>query len=107
CSRSLRLATTASPPPPLHDALPIFSRAPVDPRSEALIRGIGWNKTLRPDFGAGLYRGQPMGIPYVVVSGSQKRVPIRLAAYADRSEEHTSELQSRENLVCRLLLDTK
>src|SRR5690606_40119129 len=23
----------------------------------------------------------------------------------DRSEEHTSELQSRENLVCRLLLD--
>src|SRR5690606_41125301 len=25
----------------------------------------------------------------------------------DRSEEHTSELQSRENLVCRLLLGTK
>src|SRR5690606_14541512 len=24
----------------------------------------------------------------------------------DRSEEHTSELQSRENLVCRLLLDS-
>src|SRR5690606_41960995 len=24
-----------------------------------------------------------------------------------RSEEHTSELQSRDNLVCRLLLDTK
>src|SRR5690606_39098560 len=26
---------------------------------------------------------------------------------APRSEEHTSELQSRENLVCRLLLETK
>src|SRR5690606_41719589 len=26
---------------------------------------------------------------------------------AARSEEHTSELQSRENLVCRLLLDKK
>src|SRR5690606_40316554 len=26
---------------------------------------------------------------------------------ATRSEEHTSELQSRENLVCRLLLETK
>src|SRR5690606_39826737 len=26
---------------------------------------------------------------------------------AQRSEEHTSELQSRENLVCRLLLDKK
>src|SRR5690606_14333119 len=32
----------------------------------------------------------------------------RRAASADsRSEEHTSELQSRENLVCRLLLDKK
>src|SRR5690606_40821660 len=32
------------------------------------------------------------------------------AAYArelQRSEEHTSELQSRENLVCRLLLEKK
>src|SRR5690606_38975735 len=27
--------------------------------------------------------------------------------YYDRSEEHTSELQSRENLVCRLLLEKK
>src|SRR5690606_39376880 len=29
------------------------------------------------------------------------------AADASRSEEHTSELQSRENLVCRLLLEKK
>src|SRR5690606_41572083 len=29
------------------------------------------------------------------------------ALEADRSEEHTSELQSRENLVCRLLLEKK
>src|SRR5690606_41061839 len=28
-------------------------------------------------------------------------------AVVDRSEEHTSELQSRENLVCRLLLEKK
>src|SRR6202521_2172083 len=28
-------------------------------------------------------------------------------ARADRSEEHTSELQSPQNLVCRLLLETK
>src|SRR5436309_8942842 len=27
--------------------------------------------------------------------------------YSPRSEEHTSELQSRENLVCRLLLEKK
>src|SRR5690606_39367368 len=28
-------------------------------------------------------------------------------AFSHRSEEHTSELQSRENLVCRLLLEKK
>src|SRR5436309_7732244 len=37
--------------------------------------------------------------------------PVRAAqrpvACAPRSEEHTSELQSRENLVCRLLLEKK
>src|SRR5690606_40285994 len=31
----------------------------------------------------------------------------RFLASAPRSEEHTSELQSRENLVCRLLLEKK
>src|SRR5690606_42013936 len=30
-----------------------------------------------------------------------------LLAFVGRSEEHTSELQSRENLVCRLLLEKK
>src|SRR5690606_41639659 len=30
-----------------------------------------------------------------------------VAAAGNRSEEHTSELQSRENLVCRLLLEKK
>src|SRR5690606_41369165 len=32
---------------------------------------------------------------------------INSGASWTRSEEHTSELQSRENLVCRLLLDKK
>src|SRR5690606_40065197 len=35
------------------------------------------------------------------------RVPAALAGVGGRSEEHTSELQSRENLVCRLLLEKK
>src|SRR5690606_41976269 len=30
---------------------------------------------------------------------------VPAAAFRARSEEHTSELQSRENLVCRLLLE--
>src|SRR5690606_41055851 len=32
---------------------------------------------------------------------------LRRALSGDQSEEHTSELQSRENLVCRLLLEKK
>src|SRR3712207_8913513 len=35
-----------------------------------------------------------------------RRLPLRLPA-ALRSEEHTSELQSRQYLVCRLLLEKK
>src|SRR5215475_5827661 len=33
--------------------------------------------------------------------------PVVSRSSAERSEEHTSELQSRENLVCRLLLEKK
>src|SRR5262249_59921979 len=33
--------------------------------------------------------------------------PLTTASTAARSEEHTSELQSLTNLVCRLLLETK
>src|SRR5690606_31590941 len=33
--------------------------------------------------------------------------PVRTVGRRSRSEEHTSELQSRENLVCRLLLEKK
>src|SRR2546421_6090959 len=32
---------------------------------------------------------------------------FRMTTLADRSEEHTSELQSRSDLVCRLLLEKK
>src|SRR5690606_40867052 len=36
-----------------------------------------------------------------------ERLEQRCRELAVRSEEHTSELQSRENLVCRLLLEKK
>src|SRR5690606_42160445 len=36
-----------------------------------------------------------------------QRHPLHRPALLVRSEEHTSELQSRENLVCRLLLEKK
>src|SRR5690606_40124307 len=39
--------------------------------------------------------------------GAADDVGHRCKAVRERSEEHTSELQSRENLVCRLLLEKK
>src|SRR3712207_9491632 len=41
-----------------------------------------------------------------VLLAEQERSPERLPG-PDRSEEHTSELQSRQYLVCRLLLEKK
>src|SRR5207249_12276539 len=40
-------------------------------------------------------------------SGRRARASRRPCGYAIRSEEHTSELQSRFDLVCRLLLEKK
>src|SRR5437773_8354219 len=37
----------------------------------------------------------------------RRRIQIHLSARSSRSEEHTSELQSHHDLVCRLLLEKK
>src|SRR5690606_39464497 len=42
--------------------------------------------------------------PRTVNSGTRATPSTTASGAASRSEEHTSELQSRENLVCRLLL---
>ena len=63
-----------------------ISGALVDPNSDALIASIGLATSLHPDFGAGLYNGAPIGIPYVVVSGTQPRVPMTWTAYGGESE---------------------
>src|SRR5690606_42062482 len=39
----------------------------------------------------------------ITIPDAEHQIPVR--AQVLRSEEHTSELQSRENLVCRLLLE--
>src|SRR5690606_40119179 len=67
----------------LHDALPIYrGRRPGPPRRPAP----------HPDAGG---------------TGGGAPVRGRAPGASPRSEEHTSELQSRENLVCRLLLEKK
>jgi hypothetical protein len=62
-----------------------ISSLPADPNSNNLIASIGVNVSLHPDFGT-VYAGAPNGIPYVVVSGSQPRVPINFTAYGDESD---------------------
>src|SRR5258708_39916243 len=70
-------ATTEIYPLPLHDALPIWVFA---------CAGAGDFE----DAGAGVVA-----------------IPAAAATAAPRSEEHTSELQSPDHLVCRLLLEKK
>src|SRR2546422_11458170 len=46
-------------------------------------------------------------MPVVMVTQSEDEGTLRDAIGIERSEEHTSELQSRLHLVCRLLLEKK
>src|SRR2546427_9005264 len=55
----------------------------------------------------------PVGPPVLTPSAAKEK-PARMRArrqdcppHAGRSEEHTSELQSQSNIVCRLLLEKK
>src|SRR3712207_8158291 len=72
----------------LHDALPIYKDVKIPMRDGAIL----YADVLRPDTGG-------------------ERVPaiMNIGPYQKdrRSEEHTSELQSRQYLVCRLLLEKK
>src|SRR5690606_41913948 len=102
-------SNTATPhifPLSLHDALPIFSLVPmpVSPLPfipPKLARGLGK-----------MVNANARGLPAARSVGQWRTtLPDRAAARRPRnccrprSEEHTSELQSRENLVCRLLLE--
>src|SRR2546430_8719990 len=53
---------------------------------------------------------EPLARPRVPSPARRQSRPsgvARMSAAASRSEEHTSELQSQSNLVCRLLLEKK
>src|SRR3712207_7145031 len=75
----------------LHDALPISEPSPRGPRTRHPGRATALGCADRPPGPFGSSRSAPRP------GGSSSR----------RSEEHTSELQSRQYLVCRLLLEKK
>src|SRR5690606_39633743 len=51
--------------------------------------------------------GRPAADSWISSGSSAVLMNCRRYTFSIRSEEHTSELQSRENLVCRLLLEQK
>ena len=63
-----------------------ISNAAVDPNSSAIINFIGSSTPVHADFGAGLYNGQTIGIPYIVVPGNQPNVTVNYTAYGDESD---------------------
>src|SRR3712207_9412129 len=72
----------------LHDALPIWSPPPVND----------------------IWLNIAMVFAFVLIGGVFSGAEIALVSLREgqvRSEEHTSELQSRQYLVCRLLLEKK
>src|SRR5437868_5817405 len=63
-----------------------ISTAQVDANSANIINFIGSTVTLHPDFGAGTFHNQTLGIPYQVVAGTQAKVAVKLGAFADESD---------------------
>src|SRR5579862_5707978 len=63
-----------------------ISTAAVDPNSNNIINFIGSTVTLHPDFGAGTYQHQTIGIPYQTVAGTQAKVPIVYGLYPSESD---------------------
>src|SRR5207253_10792955 len=95
-------APTSMHPLPLHDALPICLRA-ATPVTEPCDRRRGCASTRAPSSARAAGAG-PSSCPAraTIRCCWTPTGPPRL-----RSEEHTSELQSRGHLVCRLLLEKK
>lgn len=68
-----------------------ISGQPVDPYSDQIIANF-FSSPLKADFGSGLWDGAPIGIPFVVVCGSQQKVNITFRAnnyddnYGDESD---------------------
>src|SRR5207249_11441905 len=84
----------------LHDALPISAR--YKPGCECRL-------SLESQFCAGgrLHRFRQVRLQRSRERSERRYNPRRLQGARLRSEEHTSELQSRFDLVCRLLLEKK
>ena len=62
-----------------------INQLPVSPNSATWVNTIGSNSPAHPDFGSGLYDGQPIGIPFITVAGTQTKYPVTFQ-YASESD---------------------
>ncbi len=87
-ARALRLPAARACPifPPSNPWNRRVDRLPVAANSRAMIRSIGLDEGLHPDFGSGLWEGEPIGIPITVVRGNQRKHRLRFE-YADESDK--------------------
>src|SRR5438046_8038804 len=87
-----------------------FLRTPRPPRSTlfpytTLFRSVPASTAIVPGAGACVSVGPPLSASGPSGTGTPWWSPVPVSP--QRSEEHTSELQSLTNLVCRLLLEKK
>src|SRR5690606_39976681 len=98
-SSSTSAAATGSKPLSLHAALPILPEIPLAIRANQL-----WGD-IQTKLDIGFRRTGMLYLQENEADAASHQAWIDSAKA--RSEEHTSELQSRERLVCRLLLEKK
>src|SRR2546427_8463192 len=94
--------------PFLHDPLKVHSESSIEQRYACATKMVHVNNRARP------FRNDPAKdtsvqavADFLGLGRSAKVGNLPLLERTYRSEEHTSELQSQSNLVCRLLLEKK
>src|SRR5207237_7025829 len=100
--------TSPPPTPPLFPYTTLFRSLERNHQLELTL--VNGQVRSPEEIGQVVIKNTPAGIPVRVgdvatVSAGVK--PVYTIVTANRSEEHTSELQSHLNLVCRLLLEKK
>src|SRR5207244_13152012 len=99
--------TTSIPSPSLHDALPICARC-----HAAIVKSVQRGPMMNSAqvYSTALYNNASVPFKDAVfvenyTPRGEPQILRTMPAPTDRSEEHTSELQSPDHLVCRLLLE--
>src|SRR5439155_25375263 len=99
-------STTALPLPSLHDALPISFPRSWSPTAAARPSSTEANAlTSRSTSRCSTVKPVRLRSRRTPVSHLEVERDVKAFASVERSEEHTSELQSRGHLVCRLLFE--